>query len=138
MPCLRRPGRWSAKTGFEPLQIVGSAVPTYCSRYQCIVYSALTYLCQWHKYRIRYIFYRIGYVMPEQTDWEARAANLLKAELKRKGVTYSQLVEKLADIGVQEKEVNIRNKLARGKFSAAFLIQCLSAIGCSSLRLEDY
>ncbi|HKI60725.1 MAG TPA: DUF6471 domain-containing protein [Mariprofundaceae bacterium] len=76
--------------------------------------------------------------MPEQTDWEARAANLLKAELKRKGVTYSQLVEKLADIGVQEKEVNIRNKLARGKFSAAFLIQCLSAIGCSSLRLEDY
>ena len=74
--------------------------------------------------------------MPEQTDWEARAANLLKAELKRKGVTYSQLVQKLADIGVEEKEVNIRNKLARGKFSAAFLIQCLTAIGCQNLHLE--
>ena len=25
------------------------------------------------------------------TEWEAKAANLLKAELKRKGVTYAQL-----------------------------------------------
>ncbi len=37
--------------------------------------------------------------MPDQTEWETKAANLLKAELKRKGVTYAQLVEKLADIG---------------------------------------
>lgn len=74
--------------------------------------------------------------MAEKTDWEALAANLLKAELKRKGVTYAQLVEKLAEIGVDEKEVNVRNKLSRGKFTAAFLIQCLSAIGCSSLRLD--
>jgi hypothetical protein len=35
-----------------------------------------------------------------------------------------------------EKEVNIRNKLARGKFSAAFLLQCLAAIDCQSLRLD--
>jgi hypothetical protein len=73
----------------------------------------------------------------EKTDWEARAANLLKAELKRRGVTYAQLVERLAAIGVDEKEVNIRNKLSRGKFTAAFMLQCLSAIGCVSLRLED-
>ena len=73
--------------------------------------------------------------MPDQTEWESRAANLLKAELKRKGVTYSQLVEKLAAIGVDEKEVNIRNKLSRGKFTAAFLIQCLEAIECDLVRL---
>jgi len=73
--------------------------------------------------------------MPEKTDWEARVANMLKAELKRKGVTYAQLVEKLGEIGVDEKEVNIRNKLARGKFSAAFMVQCLEAIGCDTLRL---
>ena len=77
----------------------------------------------------------IRYILPEKTDWEARAANLLKAELKLRGVTYAQLVEKLDAIGVQEKEVNIRNKFARGKFSAAFLIQCLEAIGSSQLRL---
>lgn len=74
--------------------------------------------------------------MAEKTDWEARAANLLKAELKRKGVTYAQLVEKLATIGVEEKEVNIRNKLARGKFTAAFLLACLAAIDCGSIRLD--
>lgn len=73
--------------------------------------------------------------MPDQTEWETKAANLLKAELKRKGVTYSQLVERLADIGINEKEVNVRNKLSRGKFSAAFFLQCLNGIGTETLHL---
>lgn len=73
--------------------------------------------------------------MVEKTDWEMKAANLLKAELKRKGVTYSQLVEKLAQIGVDEKEVNIRNKLSRGKFTAAFLLQCMAAIEAGEIRI---
>ena len=73
--------------------------------------------------------------MPERTDWEVKAANLLKAELKRKGVTYSQLVDKLADIGVSEREANIRNKLSRGKFSAAFMLQCMDAIEAAEIRL---
>lgn len=72
-----------------------------------------------------------------ETDWNARAANLLKSELKRKGVTYAQLVEKLAEIGVEEKEANVRNKLSRGAFTAAYLLQCLEAIGARALRLED-
>jgi len=74
--------------------------------------------------------------MPEKTDWEAKAANLLKAELKRHGVTYAGLVDRLAEIGISEKEVNVRNKLARGKFSAAFLLQCFTALGSSQLRLD--
>lgn len=64
------------------------------------------------------------------------AANLLKAELKRKGVTYAQLVEKLEANGISEKEVNVRNKLSRGKFTAAFLLQCLTALGTTTLRLD--
>ena len=68
--------------------------------------------------------------MPEQTDWEARAANILKAELKRQGVTYADLAERIGD-----KEVNIRNKLSRGKFSAAFFIECLCSVGVSDIRL---
>ena len=70
--------------------------------------------------------------MPDQTEWEAKAANLLKAELKRQGVTYAQL----ADL-IGEKEVNIRNKLSRGKFSAAFLIQSLQAIGRQTFHLDQ-
>lgn len=75
--------------------------------------------------------------MPEKTDWESRVANMLKAELKRQGVTYGQLVEKLNDMGVDEKEVNIRNKLARGKFSAVFMVQCLEAIGIKAISIQN-
>ncbi len=74
--------------------------------------------------------------MPD-TDWEARVKGMLKGELKRRAISYNQLVEKLAVIGVSETEPNIRNKLARGKFTAVFLLQCMEAIGASSLRLSD-
>jgi microsomal dipeptidase-like Zn-dependent dipeptidase len=70
------------------------------------------------------------------TEWEAKVKGLLKGELKRRNVSYAQLVEKLAAIGVVDSEPNIRNKLSRGKFTAVFLIQCLEAIGSSSLRLD--
>lgn len=73
--------------------------------------------------------------MAETNKWESQAQAILKAELKRKGVTYAQLVEKLAAIGVVDSEPNIRNKLSRGKFTAAFLLQCLEAIEVDTLRL---
>ena len=38
-------------------------------------------------------------------------------------------------IGVDEKEVNVRNGLSWGKFTAAFLLQCLGAIEVNSLHL---
>lgn len=73
----------------------------------------------------------------KEKEWEDRVKGMLKAELKRRGVTYADLVGKLAEIGVMDSEPNIRNKISRGKFTAVFLIQCLQAIGCSSLRLES-
>ena len=60
-----------------------------------------------------------------------------RRRLKRRNVSYVQLVERLAAIGVVDSEPNVRNKLSRGKFTAVFLIQCLEAIGASSLRLSD-
>jgi hypothetical protein len=50
-------------------------------------------------------------------------------------VSYKQLTEKLAELGVDENDRNIANKLARGGFSAVFLIQCLSVIGCDAVHL---
>jgi len=72
---------------------------------------------------------------PVNVEYETRAKNLLKGELKRKGVTYAQLAAKLAEIGVQENERNLNNKISRGGFSAAFLLECLDAIGASDVRL---
>ena len=73
----------------------------------------------------------------KEKEWEDRVKGMLKAELKRRNVTYADLVGRLADIGVMDSEPNIRNKISRGKFTAVFFIQCLEAIGASSLRLSD-
>jgi hypothetical protein len=75
--------------------------------------------------------------MATNSEWETKVKGLLKGELKRRGVTYAQLVDKLAAVGVVDSEPNIRNKLSRGKFTAVFMLQCLEAIGASSLRLSD-
>jgi len=73
---------------------------------------------------------------PATVEYETRAKNLLKGELKRRGITYAQLAEKLATVGVTENERNLNNKISRGGFSAAFMLQCLEAIGASSLALS--
>ncbi len=74
--------------------------------------------------------------MPD-TEWQNRVKNLLKAELKRRGVSYKQLAERLEAMGIHETERNINNKISRGGFTATFFIQCLVAIGCHTLHLED-
>lgn len=73
----------------------------------------------------------------QEKEWENRVKGMLKAELKRRDITYAQLVGKLADIGVHDSEPNIRNKISRGKFTAVFLVQCLTAIEVREVRLQD-
>jgi hypothetical protein len=62
----------------------------------------------------------------------------LKAELKRRHVSYADLAEKLHAIGVKgESERNLANKIVRGSFTAVFFVQCLSAIGCHTVHLGE-
>jgi len=72
---------------------------------------------------------------PVNREYETKAKNLLKAELKRKGLTYRDLAERLEAIGVHENERNLNNKISRGGFTAAFLLECLEAIGVPDLHL---
>ncbi|HSN40829.1 MAG TPA: DUF6471 domain-containing protein, partial [Burkholderiales bacterium] len=95
--------------------------------------STLTYQRQGHKYRFQYFFEGKRYM--HKVDWNERAANLLKSELKKRGVNYGQLVKNLETLGIEEKEVNVRNKLSRGSFTAAYLLQCLTAIGATTVHL---
>ena len=69
-------------------------------------------------------------------DWTAEVKGLLRAEMARRHLSYKDLVDKLAAIGVQETEPNLRNKISRGGFTAVFLVQCLVAIGCRAVHLE--
>lgn len=75
--------------------------------------------------------------MPDLDFWENKAKTLLRVEMTKQGLSYKDLQAKLAAIGVVEEEPAIRNKVGRGKFSAAFLLQCLEAIGVQSLRLSE-
>lgn len=75
--------------------------------------------------------------MKTEAEWADDAKRLLRAEMTRRGVTYEALADKLAGLGVEDSAVNIRNKVARGKFSAVFLLQCLAAVGARNLRLDE-
>jgi hypothetical protein len=69
-------------------------------------------------------------------DWAKRVKGILKAELKRRHVGYKELAEKLTEMGIDESERNIANKIARGSFTAVFFVQCLAAVGCHTVHLE--
>ncbi len=74
--------------------------------------------------------------MPDK-EWADRVKGILKAELKRRNVSYKELAVRLEEMGVHESERNINNKISRGGFSAVFFVQCLEAAGIQSLRIAD-
>lgn len=70
------------------------------------------------------------------SDLEDHARLFLKAEIKRANLTYDEVAERLKEHGFEENAASIANKLARGTFSATFLIAAMKAIGCNTLELE--
>ena len=70
-------------------------------------------------------------------EWRRAVKGLLRQEMHDKKMTYADLAEALVPWGIQEDERNLRNKLARGAFSATFLIQCLAAMEVKSLALAE-
>lgn len=73
--------------------------------------------------------------MKTDAEWQAEVKGMLKAEMKRRGLTYDQLAAKLAEIGVTVDAHVLRNKVSRGGFSAVFFVQCLRAMGCYEMRI---
>lgn len=73
----------------------------------------------------------------KRKDWKATAKGNLKAELARQNLSYADLTEKLAAIGIQENEMNVKNKIGRGTFSAVFFFQCMAAIGVKTIHLAE-
>lgn len=69
-------------------------------------------------------------------DWNGYAKRVLRSEMAKRSVTYATLVALLAETGVKETEANLRNKVSRGSFTAAFLFQCLAAMKVTILHLD--
>lgn len=75
--------------------------------------------------------------MATDKDWAHRVKGILKAELKRKHIGYKELSDKLTEMGIPLTERSINSKISRGGFTAVFFVQCLVAIGCHTVRLEE-
>ncbi|MFY7666195.1 DUF6471 domain-containing protein [Flavobacterium sp.] len=71
-------------------------------------------------------------------SWNDKVKRLLKSELVKRGVSNADLAVILNEIGVHETKASIDSKISRGSFSACFFIQCLTAIGCSKIEIEEY
>jgi hypothetical protein len=67
----------------------------------------------------------------------AKASRFLKAELKRAGVTYKELAERLNRHGLEETETTITGKLARGTFAASFFFACLAVLKLHDIKIID-
>jgi hypothetical protein len=72
-----------------------------------------------------------------EQEWGAKASRFLKAELKRAGIGYKELTDRLNRHGLQETETSITGKLARGTFAASFFFSCLAALEMEGVQLAD-
>ncbi len=73
----------------------------------------------------------------KRKDWKAMVKGILRAELARQNLSYADLAKKLAAIGVHDNELNVKNKIGRGTFSAVFFFQCLRAIGARTIYIDS-
>lgn len=67
--------------------------------------------------------------------WEQLARNMVRAQLMVKGMSYAALRDALEAIGVDDTEGAIKSKMSRGRFTAVFFLQCMTAIGADKLKL---
>lgn len=72
-----------------------------------------------------------------EKEWGDRARRFIKAELRRAGIGYKELAERLNEHGLDETETSITGKLARGTFAASFFLAVLAVLGLETVRLSD-
>ena len=74
-------------------------------------------------------------IVTDEKAWEELAKNILRAQMMANGVSYATLAERLATFGIADNELNLRNKVSRGRFTAVFLMQCLTALGADWIKV---
>lgn len=72
-----------------------------------------------------------------EKEWGTKASRFLKAELKRAGIGYKELAERLNAHGMEETETSITGKLARGTFAVSFFLAVLAVLELTGVNLED-
>lgn len=65
---------------------------------------------------------------PINAEYEEKAKALLKFAMSQRGVDFDGLADHLASLGVTISPGGLANKISRGGFSAAFLLECMEAL----------
>jgi 3-mercaptopyruvate sulfurtransferase SseA len=68
--------------------------------------------------------------------WEHTAKELIEREMIRRGIRYKQLSRMLEELGIDESPDQINRKVTRKRFSAAFFVACLRAMGVETVSLK--
>ena len=68
-------------------------------------------------------------------EWQKMAANHLKAEIKRLGLKYRDLQQKLLELGIEISEQALINKINRGAFQHSFFLQCMNALDIKEYKI---
>lgn len=71
-----------------------------------------------------------------EETWNEKASNILKSILTRRNIKYYELAIKLKEMGIEETQGSISNKISRGTFSFTFFMQCMEALGIKEIRLD--
>ena len=74
--------------------------------------------------------------MKTADHWKTQAKQLIRAEMKRRSLSYADLASRMQGLGLAANERTLANKIAAGGFSAAFFLQCMEAIGVRALHLN--
>jgi hypothetical protein len=76
--------------------------------------------------------------MPDlDKHWQVKVAGMVKGEMARRNISYRELEERLRAMGIEDNEKNLSTKISRGRFTASFFAQCMIALGCRNIRLDD-
>jgi 3-mercaptopyruvate sulfurtransferase SseA len=76
-------------------------------------------------------------MMKETADWKAQAKQLIRAELKRRNLSYADLAKRMDAIGLKVNDRTLANKISSGGFSAVFFLQVMEAIGVKNLQIDN-
>lgn len=68
---------------------------------------------------------------------DGAAKRILRAKMVGQDVSYEELAKRLGEIGVQETNGGLRNKISRGAFTADFFLQSLSVMNVVNIRLDE-
>ena len=72
-----------------------------------------------------------------EKEWNTKASRFLKAELKRAGIGYKELAERLNKHGLEETETAIAGKLSRGTFAVSFFLAVLAVLELKGVELSN-